>query len=261
VKQLFGEERKLKVLEYVQQHARASVPELSQLFDVSESTIRRDLKELEDLHLLQRTHGGAVSLQGVNFEPSFLEKEDKFRAEKEAVARKAKELIEEGDTILLDSGTTIYHLVKQLKSFTKLTVVTNSLIYADELQGVSGIEVIILGGSLRSETLSLVGPITEQSLRMIRVDKAFIATNGLDIKEGLTTPNLIEAATKRAMIDSAKQVILLTDHSKVGKVAFAKVADLDRVDKCIVDSGIHVSVIGKLEETGVDVIIVKPQEE
>lgn len=255
---MYSEERKAKILEYVQKHSRASVQELSRTFEVSEVTIRRDLKELEESKLLRRAHGGAISAQNVNFEPTFVEKEDKFFREKQAIAGKALEFIEEGDTILLDSGTTTYHLAKELKAFTRLTVVTNSLMIADELQDAPGIEVLIIGGSLRRETLALVGPFAERSLDMIRVDKAFVATNALDLKEGLTTPNLLEAATKRKMIESAKTVILLADHSKAGKVALAKVAEVKEIDKLITDHAIHESVVNQLEKIGVDVYTVHP---
>jgi len=253
---LFGEERKAKIMDLIQKEARVSVIELSKLFQVSESTVRRDLKELEDAKLLTRTHGGAVSLEHVNFEPTFGEKEEKFQKEKIAIAKKAMEWIKEGDTILFDSGTTIYHLVKELNAFQQLTVVVNSLIFAQELQNNKEIEVVSIGGSLRKETLAFVGPLAEQSLDGIRVDKAFIATNGIDQKNGLTTPNLIEAATKRKMIQSAKQVILLADHSKIGKTTFGKFADLSDIDLFITDQEAPKAFIQELIEQGIDVYTV-----
>lgn len=255
---LYSEERKSKIVVFVQQNARASVQELSHYLDVSESTIRRDLKELEDEKLLRRTHGGAVSLQSVNFEPTYSEKEDKLLLEKEAIAKKAAELIAEKDTILLDSGTTTFQLARQLKAFTKLTVVTNSMLIAQELEDHPAIEIVLVGGTLRKETLALVGPIADQAFNLIRVDKAFVGTNALDLEEGLTTPNLIEAATKRKMIQTAKQVILLTDHSKVGKVTFAKVADLNEIDVCIIDDGVDMAVVNELENRKVNVCVVHP---
>lgn len=255
---VYSEERKLIILEYVQQYSRASVQELSEHLQVSESTIRRDLKELEEAKLLSRTHGGAISLQGVNFEPTYREKEDKFRQEKAAIARKAVELIEEGDTILMDSGTTTFHMVQELKSFSRLTVVTNSLFLAQELQSIPGIDVLITGGALRRETLALVGPIAEQALDRVWVDKAFIATNGLDLGAGLTTPNLIEAAMKSKMIKTAKQVILLADHSKVGKVAFARFAEITEIQKCIIDNGVPERIVKEMRKIGIDVYPVQP---
>lgn len=255
---LYEEERKLKIVEYLQENARASVQQLRKIFQVSESTIRRDLQELEDAKLLKRTHGGAVCLETVNFEPTFIEKEDQFQKEKESIARKAAEFIQDGDTLVIDSGTTTAYLAKELKRFANIKVVTNSIMLAQELQGVEGIEVIITGGTLRQNTLAMVGPITERSLSMLRVDKAFIATNGLDLHKGLTTPNIVEAATKSKMIDIAKQVILLADYTKIGKVAFAKFADISRIDTCIVDDKVTQAVVDEMENLGVRVCIVTP---
>ncbi|GAV22454.1 DeoR/GlpR family DNA-binding transcription regulator [Carboxydothermus pertinax] len=252
---MFGEERKLKILKYIQKNTRASVQELSQYLAVSEATIRRDLKELEKARLINRTHGGAMALHGVNFELTFREKEDKFKQEKEAIAQKALEFIEEGDTIILDSGTTVFQLAQRLKNFARLTVVTNSLIIAQELQLTSGIEVHLTGGILRRETLALVGPIAEESLEQIRVDKAFIATNGIDLKEGLTTPTLAEAAVKRKMIKAAKEVFLLADHSKAGKVTFARFAKITDLNHFITDSGISKNFAMELGKLGVQVTI------
>lgn len=256
--QVFGEERKQLILDYVNKHGRASVQELSNFLQVSESTIRRDLKELEEAKLLNRTHGGAISLQAVNFEPTYWEKEDRFKSEKEAIAREAVKLIENGDTILLDSGTTTFHLVQQLKTFNHLTVVTNSLLFAQELQGNPGIEVLVTGGSLRRETLALVGPITERALEQVRVDKVFIATNGLDLEKGLTTPNLLEAAVKSKMIAAATQVILLADHSKIGRISFARFAGLADIDHCIMDAAAPVEVVMALKKKGIQVHLAQP---
>ncbi|MFZ5753720.1 MAG: DeoR/GlpR family DNA-binding transcription regulator [Bacillota bacterium] len=255
---MYGEERKEKILDYVQSHGRASVQELSEIFQASESTIRRDLKELEDVKLLKRTHGGAISLRSVKFEPTFGEKKVAYLKEKRAIAQKTVELIEEGDTIFIDAGTTTFELVKELKSFSKLTVVTNAFNHVQKLLTYPGIEVLVTGGMLRKETLAMVGPMAEQSLSMIRVDKAFLATNGLDVEEGLTTPNLTEAAIKRRMIKSAKQVILLADHSKVGKVSFAKIADLAEIDQIVMDDAVDESIVAKLETIGVRVHLVHP---
>ena len=143
---LYAEEQKRKITDYIQGNSRASVQELSQFFEVSESTVCRGLKELEEEKLLRRTHGGAIALQNVNFEPTFNEKEDKFQEEKKAITRKALEFIEEDDTILLDAGTTTFQLVKELRAFSKLTVVTNSLVFSQELQDVQGIDVVMVGG-------------------------------------------------------------------------------------------------------------------
>lgn len=126
----------------------------------------------------------------------------------------------------------------------------------NELKDCRNIEVSITGGMLRPDTMAFVGPMTERSLEMVRVDKVFLGTNGLDLQEGISTPNILEAATKRKMIAIAKQVILLADHSKIGKVSFCKVADITEIDHCIMDSGASDSFVRKFIEMGVEVTLV-----
>ncbi|MCE3202206.1 DeoR/GlpR family DNA-binding transcription regulator [Paenibacillus sonchi] len=253
---MFEEERKRSIVQFVERHTRASVQELSQDLGVSESTVRRDLKELEEARLLKRTHGGAVSLQSVNFEAAFPDKADRFLEEKQRIARKAVEMIQEGDAILLDGGTTTLQIARALKTISNLKVITNSMIALNELKDCRNIEVSITGGMLRPDTLAFVGPMTERSLEMVRVDKAFIGTNGLDIHEGITTPNMLEAATKRKMISVAKQAVLLADHSKIGQVSFCKVADLQEIDHCILDTGAPEGFIRGLEGLDLDYTLV-----
>lgn len=253
---LFEEERKRSIVQLVEQRTRASVQELSLQLGVSESTIRRDLKELEEARLLKRTHGGAVSLQSVNFEAAFPDKADRLLDEKQRIAAKAVQMIQEGDAILLDGGTTTLQIAKALKSFSNLKVITNSIMALNELKDCRNIEVSITGGMLRPDTMAFVGPMTERSLEMVRVDKAFLGTNGLDLQEGITTPNMLEAATKRKMIAVAKQSILLADHSKLGQVSFCKVADLHEIDHCILDSAVQDSFTRGLEAMDVGFTIV-----
>lgn len=253
---MFEEERKRNILQYVEKHTRASVQELGQELSVSESTVRRDLKELEDARLLKRTHGGAVSLQSVNFEAAFPDKEDRFQAEKLRIAGAAAGMIQEGDAILLDGGTTTLQIARALKSFRNLKVITNSMMALNELKDCRNIEVSITGGMLRPDTMAFVGPMTERSLDMVRVDKAFLGTNGLDIREGITTPNMLEAATKRKMIAVAKQSILLADHSKIGQISFCKVAGLQEMDHCILDTDTPESFLRELGKMDVDYTLV-----
>ncbi|MDC3417427.1 DeoR/GlpR family DNA-binding transcription regulator [Aquibacillus salsiterrae] len=253
---MFMEERKEKILAYIKNQTRATVHDLTSYFQVSESTIRRDLKELEESNHIKRTHGGAVLAQSVSYEQTMLEKEKEFVEEKQAIARKAVTFIEPGDTILLDSGTTTYELSKELKSLPKLSIVTNSVAIMQELAKNPSHDVMLLGGSFRRETSALVGPFAEQSLKMIRIDKAFIGINGIDLKEGiLTTPNLMEATIKRLMIERARQSILLSDHSKVNKVNFAKVADLNDINDYIFDE-LPLDVTERIESYGVNVHLI-----
>ncbi|MBP2645718.1 MAG: transcriptional regulator, DeoR family [Firmicutes bacterium] len=255
---MFEAERKQKMLEYIRSYSSASVRELSQRFQVSESTVRRDLQELESSNIIKRTHGGAVCFDDVNIEPTFREKEDRFRLEKAAIAKKAVDFIEKGDTILIDSGTTTLYMANELRSFSDLTVVTNSIALAQSLQGMGNIQLVVVGGILRNNTLAMVGPLAEQVIGQINVNKAFIATNAIDVRSGLTTPNLMEAATKAKMISVAKKVFLLADHTKIGKVSFAKFAGVSELDTWIVDDQVPQEKADQFEEAGVEVCMVQP---
>ncbi|WP_411954569.1 DeoR/GlpR family DNA-binding transcription regulator [Alkalibacillus sp. S2W] len=258
---LYGEERKQLIQNYIEKHQRASVLQLCDAFNVSESTIRRDLKELEQDHVIKRTHGGAIALESVNFEPTVTEKSDRFLAEKQAIAKRAASYIQEGDTILIDAGTTTLPLVYEIKQFQSLTVVTNSVVHAELLKDSPQFEVIVPGGRLRHETQALVGPITDQTLSILHVDKAFIGTNGIDLEDGLTTPNLIEASTKQLMVQQASDAIVLADHSKFDKITFAKFADLSMIHHLITDNHVDDWYQTELDQIGVKLDIVKLQED
>lgn len=253
---MYEVERKRRILELLKEHQRVDVQGLNQILQVSDSTIRRDLKELEDQNLLKRTHGGAVPVQNVNFEPTFVEKEISNSDRKKLIAKKAVEQIRENDVILLDSGTTMLYLAMELKRFRKLTVVTNGIPIAQELEAADGIDLILIGGSLRKGILSLVGPFAEQILDRLHVDKAFIGTNAIHPEEGLSTPNIDEASIKRKMIACANKAILLADSSKVGDVNLVKFASLKDIDLFITDDQASEEHLREIEEKGVEIQIV-----
>lgn len=230
---MFEEERLQKIAGYVQSNTRASVHRLCELFGVSESTVRRDLNELEKRRLLKRTHGGAICLESVSFEPTYREKEDQYLEEKQAIAERAAALIEDGDSLIIDAGTTTLYLAPYLTRFKRLTIVTNSILLMQQLATCPGITIMATGGTLRPNTMALVGPIAEEFLLRIRVDKAFIATNGIDRNMGLTTPNITEASVKEKMMQVAEQVYVLADHTKIGRISFARFGTLSEIDGCI----------------------------
>ncbi len=181
------------------------------------------------------------------FELSLAEKEDRFGSEKAAIARVAASLVKDGETVMLDAGSTTLEIARQLKHTRNIKIVTNAVNIAHELSS-SPAEVIVTGGMLRLNTLAMVGPITLATLAGLHVDKLFLATNGLDLKRGLTSPNVTEAQTKRAMLDSAAEVILVTDHSKFGRIALAQVCNLDRIDCLITDAGAPIEFVQELEK-------------
>ena len=234
---MLAEDRRAKILKFVNQHQSAKVNELSEKFEVSTSTVRRDLQKLEERGDIARTHGGAVSKEGVSFEPSYIEKEHEQETEKRLIAEKAVELIEDGDTIILDAGTTTAALSEELDKFDDLTVVTNGINIALELVD-SSHELIIPGGNLKKRTLALVGPVAENYLEGLNADKAFIGANGIDLDAGITTPDLVEANVKKRMAEKAKEVIILADHSKFNTVTLVEVLNLEQVDKIITDDNL-----------------------
>lgn len=256
---MFAEERRQKILEIIGREQVVKVLDLSAFFNVSEATIRRDLQELEEAGFLKRTHGGAISNQAATFEPSLAEKEDQYQAEKIAIAGVAVQLVQEGDTVMLDAGSTTLQIARNLKQKRNITIVTNAVNIAWELAA-GNAEVILLGGNLRQRTLSLVGPITENILSGLYVDKLFLATNGLDLKKGLTTPNLAEAQAKKAMLNSAKEVILVADHSKFGRVSFSHICNLDRINCLITDNGAPAAVLNALKKQGIKVLVADDRE-
>ncbi len=253
---MFAEERKSKILDSLNKYGKVKVCDLSQRYEVSEVTIRRDLQELEEDELIKRVHGGAILNLNTKFELTFSEKIDKFYDEKESVGKIAALMIVDGDTIAIDAGTTTLSIAKYITA-KDITVLTNSVDIAYELSKKRDVEVIVTGGTLRWETRAMVGPVADNTLKNFRVDKAFMGSNGVCIINGLTTPNIIEANTKREMIKIAKQTILLCDHTKFGTVYFAKIVDLDSVDIIITDNQLDNELLEKFEEKGVQIMTAK----
>ncbi|QAV33194.1 transcriptional regulator, DeoR family [Fervidobacterium changbaicum] len=231
---MFAEERKSKIARIIKEGKSVRVNELAKLFGVSESTIRRDLNELESLGIIKRTHGGAINSFAATFELSFAEKQDRFAKEKEYIGKLAARYIEDGDTIILDSGTTTQYIARSITA-KNVTVITNSVTIAYELSNREDIEVIMTGGVIRSKTKALIGDIAQNTLKQFRCNKAFIAANGISLEFGVTTPTYLEAAVKRTMIENAKKVFLVADSSKFGQVSFALICPIERLDYIVTD--------------------------
>jgi DeoR family fructose operon transcriptional repressor len=254
---MFAEERKQRILAALLRKPAVRVTELERTLRVSAASIRRDLAELERTGLLKRTHGGAISVQMAVIEPSLAEKEDRYQAEKIAIARLAAALIQRGDTIFLDAGSTTRQIARELRHHREITVVTNALNIAWELSS-SELELLVTGGHVRRGILSQVGPLADQAIAAVHVDKLFLAANGVDLNRGVTTPNLLEAQTKRAMIERASEVILVVDHSKFGRVTFGQICGLDRVHRVITDDRLPAATVTALASLGVKVELARP---
>jgi DeoR family transcriptional regulator, fructose operon transcriptional repressor len=240
---MFAEERQTNILELIKTGQPVKVGILTERFGVSESTIRRDLQELEDAGCLHRTHGGAI-LGHSEYEPSFQEKTTCCLVEKQEIAKAAVTLIEQGETILLDSGTTTLEIARQLRG-KKVTIATNSMDIAQIFVDDKITEVILLGGSLRKPTHSLVGYLTNETLKNLHFDKVFLAANNVDLEQGVTTPNMIEAETKRHMLLSGQEVILVVDHTKFGQKSLCQICSLSEISLLLTDCGLDTETVNK----------------
>ena len=230
-----------------------SVEELSRQLKVSSATVRRDLAQLESLGEVRRVHGGAVGVESRLEEPLFDDKTSIAAREKQRIAQAALKFIKPNDTIFLDGGSTVLELARLVRDRSNLTVVTNSLRAAIELAA-QGPRVILIGGEFRRLSQTLVGPLTRLTLDEVHVDKAFMGTIGLTLEEGLTTTDPSEAYTKELVMQHARQVFLLADHSKVGKVSFACAGQLGKVQVLITDKQIDRKFASQLRKNGVEVV-------
>jgi DeoR/GlpR family transcriptional regulator of sugar metabolism len=230
-----------------------SVENLSQQLGVSAATVRRDLEQLADLGEVRRVHGGAVGFESRLEEPLFDDKTSIAAKEKQRIAQAALKFIKPNDTIFLDGGSTVLELARLLRERTSLTVVTNSLRAAIELAA-QGPNLILIGGEFRRLSQTLVGALTRLTLNEVHVDKAFIGTMGLTVEEGLTTTDPNEAYTKGLVMEHARQVFLLADHDKVGKVAFACAGRLEKVQVLITDKQIERKFAGQLHKMGIKLV-------
>lgn len=246
-------ERQEKIVEIVNEKGSVRVSELSQIFGVTEETIRRDLEKLESDGRLRRSHGGAVSFKVNQTETPYFEREVTNVVEKKEVAREALNYIEPHDRIILDASSTAWYMAKILPDV-QLTVLTNSMKVAMELANKEKISVICSGGNLSSSSLSFVGHLAERSLELYHVNKAFISCKGLHPEWGISESNEMQALVKRKMIDISDKVYLLADFSKFGVKAFSSVSDFDLVDMIITDSKTDKQQIQQFKDFSVKVI-------
>ncbi len=249
-------QRRARILEMLEKEGQVQVEQLRQAFNVSAVTIRNDLAHLEKKNLLIRTRGGAIRPQRVAVDFKLTEKAQKHFKEKQVIGRKAAELIQDGDTIILDSGTTTLEIAKNLAHFNELTVITNAINIAHLLANYQNIRVIVPGGILRKNALSLVGPMAEQAIQNYYCDKLFLGVDGIEADFGISTPNIEEAYLNRIMISISREVFVVTDSSKFNKRSFAFIAPMSNIHYVITDKNIPQEEKAKLEKAGVQVICV-----
>jgi DeoR/GlpR family transcriptional regulator of sugar metabolism len=248
-------QRRDKILEMIMEDGHAKVFELSKIFKVTEVTIRQDLEKLELDGFIEREHGGA-HLKDMGRNVKNFELQNKMNLqEKAAIAQKAVELISDGDTIILDSGSTTTEIAKLVTGFKRLTVITNALNIALLLGADPEINLVMTGGEFKAPTLSLTGQKAADFFEGIHVDKLFLACAGIALKSGLTYPSISDLCVKKAMIESSDLTYLVADSSKIGKSSFASLGALSLIDYLITDSSVTEENLSVLKQNDIKLII------
>lgn len=254
--QMLIEERRQHILGLAHQNGRVIVEDLSKVLGLSRITIRKDLDYLQRKGVLQRTHGGALLPQsGALFDPSLKEKETQQSQEKQRISDAAVALVQEGQCVLLDSGTTTTAIAKGLKRFSRLTIITNAVNIAAELSG-TNFEVILTGGFLRRNSFSLVGPLAEEALAEMHADILFLGVDGFDLQIGLTTPNVMESRVNRAMVKAATTIVAVCDSTKFNRRSLSKIVDAAAIHHVITDSNLSKTEAESIRSLGIKLTLV-----
>ncbi|HXJ65985.1 MAG TPA: DeoR/GlpR family DNA-binding transcription regulator [Actinomycetota bacterium] len=248
-------ERMSAILEQLASSGAVEVTDLAGRFGASVATVRRDLQLLEEQRMLERTHGGAVA-RGVMYELPLRYKASRHQDEKRRIADLAASRVADGAIIGLTGGTTTTEVARRVVDRRGITVVTNALNIAGELAIRTELKLVVTGGTVRPESYELVGPVAEEALERLNLDVAFVGVDGIDVDAGLTTHHEVEAHTNGTMIGRARRVVVVTDSSKLGRVAFAQICPLDRVDEVITDGGAGSEPVQRLRDAGVALTVV-----
>lgn len=253
--------RRAKISDLVNRQGIARVDELSEIFGVSVITIRRDLDILEKKGLLERTHGGAMNVNHFSSESAYGDKRQTHSLIKQILGEKAASLVDEGDALLINSGTTTAEVIKAIQFKKNVRVVTNNVAATRDLHPDTSLDVIFTGGAYRSNTCCVVGEFAELVLVNVNASKAILGVDGLSFKNGLTSPNYQEALLSRKMIQQTQgPVIIIADHSKIGKIAHFSISPLERISAVITDTGVTESVRREFEDLGITLHLVDVQE-
>ena len=258
---VFARERQEHIVRIVEEHGRARVSDLAAKFRVSGVTIRKDLVVLEGERRIVRTHGGAISTERSRPELAFEVRERLQADEKVRIGAAAAALVHDGDSIVMDASTTALSVARHLKSrggWSQLTVITNGLRLASELAGHPGIVVLMLGGRVRWEALSVVGQLGDGLFSRINVQKAFLGAAGFSLDSGLADATDEEAQIKRSMVAAAREVIAIVDHTKWERAAFATFCATDKISVVLTDEGAPDTMVDALIARGVQVRLIGP---
>lgn len=246
-----------QIINLVERQGSATVEQIASALGVSPATVRRDLTQIEERGLIKRTRGGAEPSPQVRFDRTLAESRGEYPELKEFIGAAAAELVEPGDTLMIDGGFTTYQVARHLVG-KDLTVVTNSFDVTQALVDSESVSLVLIGGELNITSGTTVGPLTESQIAQLRADKAILGANGLTAEAGLTSPNPFTAQTKRAMIAASREVIIVADHTKLGRIALYAVAPIGAICTLVTDDKANPELIDAIRSAGVEVVIVSP---
>ena len=252
---MLAAERRSRIAKVIEDETSVRVSELSEVLQVSEVTIRRDLQELEKEGIAKKVHGGAIVVGTMDAIRNFNLRRGKFKKEKDCIAKAAARFIKNDSTIILDGGSTTTQIAQNMSAVENVNVITNGVNIALELAANSEITIMMIGGLLKTTTLSVTGPETAEYLKHFNADIVFLAVQGISLEKGLTNTSISDLYFKRAVIKAANEIIVVADSSKFNKVEFSTIAPLSDVNKIITDDGVSQSLVKEFRKKQIEVII------
>jgi DeoR/GlpR family transcriptional regulator of sugar metabolism len=258
---LYAKERLTRIMEILRRESKVSVEALAQQFDVSGVTIRADLRELELRHLIMRTHGGALLKETIeeslreDRDPSYARRVTENIQRKEAIGRAAAALLRDGDSVMLDDGSTTLQVAHSLPLDRKLQIITNGVNICLELLENPSVEVIATGGTLNRVDLSYTGKVAEDTVRRFFANKAILGASGISLTQGITAPDQQKAELKKTMMAHSHELIIVADSSKLARVTLVQIATIEKVHTIVTDTGAPADFVKSLRDTGVTVVL------
>ncbi|TCP29474.1 DeoR family transcriptional regulator [Scopulibacillus darangshiensis] len=252
-------QRRNKIKELVLKEGSVKVSELVKVFQVSEETIRRDLTQLEQEGLLKKNYGGAMLIEKEEKNdniPPVRQRQNQYSEEKDAIGRRAAELVKDGEIVILDAGSTTWYTARHLKNKNDLTIISNGLNVVDQCSENTTYSVYMLGGKLRRNSMSFVGPQAETELKNYSADYVFLGTSGISLNQGFTSSDLYEAKIKSQMATSGDKIIILADHSKLSKAGLVSFCEFGDIDMLITSELADRAILQQIRQHGVEVIAV-----
>jgi len=254
-KNLIPAQRRERILESLTLNKIVTITDLSDRLGVSEATVRRDLEWLEEEGILERTHGGAIMSQRIQLEPEYNQRAQRHPEEKRLIGAAAAAMLEDGDTVFINSGTTSTQVIRHIRKDANLTIVTNNLQATLDVSDV-GYELILIGGAFQPKSNSVAGPFALTNLSQIYANKAIIGVDAISLKHGCTVPSDAEASIIRTMFARTNGLLIcVADHSKWGMVSNFEIARLDQFDRLVTDSGLDEYARLALAELPVELVL------